>query len=118
MIMCLDEREEVTTILLDTGLTVPLISSTMTRDKQVPVAKRHTTSPIQYYARQKVLGAGHLFMAPLLLQYRHNFSRVLFEVAALGSDYDIILPRRWLAKHKCDLLARDRRIKFTCVDCQ
>ena len=118
MIICLGEREEVTRILLDTGSTVPLLSQNYARIKLIPVAERLTVRPIQGYAGQEVEGAGIYYTAPLKLQPRHHFSRVSFEVAPLASDYDAILPRWWLAKHKCDLLASNGRIKFTSAECQ
>ena len=34
-------------------------------------------------------------------------------MALLAGDYDIILSRWWLAKHKCNLLASNGLIKFT-----
>ena len=118
MIVHLGEREEVARILLDTGSTVPLLSRSYVQNKRITTAERPTIRPIQDYAGQEVEGAGSHYTAPLTLQHRHHFSRVSFEVAPLASDYDAILPRWWLAKHKCDLLASNGRIKFTSADCQ
>ena len=112
-IVYLGEKEEVLRILLDTCSTVPILSRKFTQDKQIPVAERPTIRPIQDYAGQEVEEAGQFYTAPLILQHRHHFSRVSFEVAPLASDYDAILPRWWLAKHKYDLLASNGRIKFT-----
>ena len=67
---------------------------------------------------QEVEGAGELFTSPLLLQHRHHYSRISFEVAPLAGDYDIIFPRWWLAKYKCDLLASNGHIKLTSGECQ
>ena len=117
-IVHLGEREEILRILLDTGSTVPLLSQTFAQNKQLPVARQPTIRPIQHYAGQDVEGAGQFYTAPLILQHRHHFSRVLFEVAPLASNYVAILPRWWLAKHKCDLLASNGRIKFTSANCQ
>ena len=118
IIVHLGEKEEVLRILLDTGSTVPLLSRKFAKNKQIPVAERPSIRPIQDYAGQKVEGAGQFYTAPLILQHRHHISRVSFEVAPLASDYNAILPCWWLAKHKCDLLASDGRIKFTSADCQ
>ena len=118
MIVHLGEKEEVLGILLDTGSTVPLLSRTFAQDKPIPVAERPHIRPIQDYAGQEVEGAGQFYTAPLILQHRQHFSRVSFEVAPLACDYDLILPRWWLTKHKCDLLASNGRIKFTSADCQ
>ena len=118
MIVHLGDKEEVLRILLDTGSTVPLLSRQFAQDKQIPVAERPSIRPIQDYAGQEVEGAGQFYTAPLVLNHRHHFSRVSFEVAPLASDNDAILPRWWLAKHKCDLLASNGRIKFTSADCQ
>ena len=115
-IVHLGEKEEVLRILLDTGSTVPLLSQEFAQNKQIPVAERPSIRPIQDYAGQEVEGAGQFYTAPLILQHRHHFSRVSFEVAPLASDYNAILPRWWLEKHKCDLLASNARIKFTSAD--
>ena len=118
MIVHLGEKEELVRILLDTGSTVPLLSRAFIETKQIPVAKRTNIRPIQDYAGQEVEGAGQFYTAPLILQHRHHFSRVSFEVAPLASDYDAILPRWWLSKYKWDLLASNGHIKFTSADCQ
>ena len=118
MIVHLGEKEEVLRILLDTCSMVPLLSQKFAQNKQIPVAERPFIRTIQDYAGQEVEGAGQFYTAPLILQHRHHFSRVSFKVASLASDYDIILPRWWLAKHKCDLLASNGHIKFTSANCQ
>ena len=117
-IVHLGEKEEVLRILVDTGSTVSLLSRKFAQDKQIPVAERPSIRPIQDYAGQEVEGAGQFYTAPLILQHRHHFSQVSFEVAPRASDYDSIIPRWWLTKHKCDLLACNGRIKFTSADCQ
>ena len=93
MIVHLGEREEVVRILLDTGSTVPLLSRTFTQTERILVAERPSIKPIQDYAGQDIEGAGQFYSAPLILQHRHHFSRVSFEVAPLASNYDTILPR-------------------------
>ena len=117
-IVLIGEKEEAIRILLDTGSTVPLLSRMFTQDKRIPVAEPPAIRSIQDYAGQEVEGAEQLYTLPKILQHRHHFSRVSFEVAPLASDYDAILLRWWLAKHKCDLLASNGRIKFTTADCQ
>ena len=118
MILYFGEQEETVRVLLDTGSTVPILSLGFVEKKQVPIAERDTKRTIQDYAGQEVSGAGEYFTSPLLLQHRQHYSRVSFEVAPLAGDYDVILPRWWLAKHKCDLQANNSRIKFTLRDCQ
>ena len=118
MIISLGQKEETLRTLLDTGLTVPLLSRKFAQLQKVPVAERPSIRPIQDYAGQEVEGAGQFYTAPLILQHRHHYSRVSFVVAPQASAYDAILPRWWLAKHKCDLLASNGRIKFTSAKCQ
>ena len=118
MILYFGEQERTVRALLDTGSTVPLLSLSMVEQYQIPIAERETKRMMQDYAGQEVPGAGEFFTSPLLLQHRHHFSRLSFEVAPLAGDYDIIIPRWWLAKHKCDLLASNGRIKFTSGECQ
>ena len=97
---------------------VPLLSQKFAQDKQIPVAERPSIRPIQDYAGQEVEGARQFYTAPLILQHRHHFSRISFEVGPLASDYNTMLPRWWLTKHKSDLLASNGRIKFTSTECQ
>ena len=118
MILYFGEQEQTVRALLDTGSTVPLLSLSMVEPHRIPIAERETKRTIQDYAGQKVPAAGEFFTSPLLLQHRQHFSRLSFEVAPLAGDYDIIIPRWWLAKHKCDLLASNGRIKFTSGECQ
>ena len=118
MILYFGEQERTVRALLDTGSTVPLLSLSMVERHQIPIAERETKRTIQDYAGQEVPEAGEFFASPLLLQHRHHFSRLSFEVAPLSGDYDIIIPCWWLAKHKCDLLGSNGRIKFTSGECQ
>ena len=112
MILYFGDQEETVRALLDTGSTIPILSLDFTEKHQVPIVERATKRTIQDYAGQEVSRAGEYFTSPLLLQHRQHFTRVSFEVAPLAGDYDIILPCWWLAKHKCDLLASNGRIKF------
>ena len=118
MILYFGEQEEAARALLDTGSTVPILSLSFIEKYQVPIAERATKRTIQDYAGQEVSGAGEYFTSPLLLQHRQYFTQLSFEVAPLAGDYDIILPCWWLAKHICDLLASNGRIKFTSGECQ
>ena len=117
-ILYFGEREETVRALLDTGSTVPLLSLDFVEKHQTPIAKRPTKRTIQDYAGREVPGVGEFFTSPLLLQHRHHYTRESFEVAPQAGDYNIVLPRWWLAKHKCDLLASNGRIKFTSRECQ
>ena len=118
MILYFVQQQETTRALLDTGSTVPILSLSFVEKHQVLIAERATKRTIQDYAGQEVSGAGEYFTSPLLLQHRQHFTWVSFEVVPLTGDYDIILSRWWLAKHKCDLLASNGQIKFTSGECQ
>ena len=118
MILYCGEQEQTVRALLDTGSTVLLLSLSKVECHQILIAERETKRIIQDYMGQEVPGAGEFFTSPLLLQHRHHFSRLSFEVAPLAGYYDIIMPCWWLAKHKCDLLASNGRIKFTSGECQ
>ena len=84
----------------------------------IPVANRPNTRQIQDYAGQNVPGAGEHFTSPLLIRHNKHYDRVSFEIAPLAKEYDNILPCWWLAKHRCDLLANNSRIKFDTEHCQ
>ena len=118
IILYFGKQDQTVQALLDTGSTVPLLSLSMVEHHQIPIAKRETKRTIQDYAGQEVPGAGEFFTSPLLLQHRHYFSRLSFKVAFLAGDYDIIIPRWWLTKYKCDLLASNGHIKFTSAECR
>ena len=92
MIVNLGQKEVILRTLLDTGSTVPLLSRKFTQLRKVPVGEPPSIRTIQEYAGQDVEGAGQFYTAPLILQHRHHYSRVSFEVAPLASDYDAILP--------------------------
>ena len=81
MILYFGEQEETVRALLDTGSTVPLLSLSLVEQKQIPVTKRESKRTIQDYVGQEVEGAGELFTSPLLLQHRHHYSRISFEVS-------------------------------------
>ena len=81
MIVNLGQRKEILRILLDTGLTVPLLLWKFAQLKKIPVAERLYIRPIQYNAGQDVEGAGQFYPMPPVLQHRYHFSRVSFEVA-------------------------------------
>ena len=118
MILYFGEQEQTVQALLDIGSTVPLISLAKTEEYQILIMERETKRTIQNYAGQDVPRAGEFFTFPLLLQHRHHFSRLSFEVAPLAGNYNIIIHHRWLAKYKCNLLASNGRIKFTSGECQ
>ena len=118
MILYFGKLEETVRAILNTGSTVPILPLSFVEKHQVPVAERTTKRTIQDYAELEVSGAGEYFTSPLLVQHRQHFTRVSFEVTPLAGDYDIILPRWWLVKDKCDLLANNSRIKFSSGECQ
>ena len=118
MILYFGEQEQTVRALLDTGTTVPLLSLAMVERHRIPLAEWETKRTIQDYVGQEVPGEGEFFASPLLLQHRHHYLRISFEVGALAGDYDIMILRWWLAKHKCDLLASNGRMKFTSGECQ
>ena len=93
MILYFGEQEQTVQALLDTGSTVLLLSLAMVERHQIPIAERETRRTIQDYVGQEVPGAGEFFTSPLLLQHRHHYSRLSFEVAPLAGDYDIIITR-------------------------
>ena len=87
MILYFVEQEETVRALLDTDSTVTLQSLSLVEKHQTPLAKRPTKRTIQDYSGQEVTGAGGFFTSPLLLQHRHHFTRVSFEVTPPAGDY-------------------------------
>ena len=112
-----ENRTEIIRVLLDTGSSEAILSEQTAKKYRLLLPNHPNTRLIHDYAGQNVPGAGEHFTSPLLIRHNKHFDRVLFEIAPLAKEYDVILPRWWLAKHKFDLLANDNRIKFDTEYC-
>jgi len=85
-------------VLLDTGCSVPLISTMVTKKYDIPRVRRCRAAPLQNCSGEEVKGAGLEYTEPLLLQHRKHFSRKVFEVTSLEPEVNIFLPFWWIAK--------------------
>ncbi len=86
-------------ILIDTGSTVPLLSSSWLKGKSISLVRRVKPKKIWDFAGCLVPGAGQYYTAPLELQHKDHHVREVFEVAPLSNDFDAILPFWWTIMH-------------------
>jgi len=86
-------------VLLDTGCSVPLISTRVTDKYDILQVRRCRAAPLQNCLGEEVKGAGMEYTEPLLLQHQKHFLREVFEVVPLEPEVNIFLPFWWMAKH-------------------
>jgi len=99
MIISWGPTQHVVRVLLDTGCSVPLISTRVTEQLDIPRIRRKEAAPLLNCSGEEVKGAGMEYTEPLLLQHRKHNSREVFEVAPLEPEVDLFLPFWWIAKH-------------------
>jgi len=85
--------------LLDTGCSVSSISTTITKQLDIPWIRRREAAPLLNCMGEEVKGAAMEYTETLLLQHRNHHSREVFEVAPLEPKVDLFLPFWWMAKH-------------------
>jgi len=93
-------------VLLDTGCSVPLISTRITEQLDILRICRSKAAPLLNCSGEEVKGAGMEYTKPLLLQHRKHYSREVFEVASLEPEFAslepevaLFLPFWWIVKH-------------------
>src|SRR6266576_3596405 len=91
MILHWDNNQAVIRTLLDTGSTIPLLSTTWAELLPVPVAGRSEAQRVNDFAGEAVDGAGKYYTFPMTLQCRKHYSIESFEIAPLAGEYDAIL---------------------------
>jgi hypothetical protein len=66
------------------------------------------------FNNEVVTRVGKFFIVPFILQHKRHFAAESFEVVPLDSDYNVILPYWWMAKHQpCNMWAERGNISFT-----
>jgi len=99
MIISWGSTQHTVRVLLDTGCSVPLISTRITEQLDIPRICRKEAAPLLNCSGEEVKGAGMEYTELLLLQHRKHYSREVFEVAPLEPEVDLFLPFWWIAKH-------------------
>ena len=99
MILHCGEDEALVKVLLDFGSTIPLLSLKLAESLSIPLAGRVQARRVDNFT-SKVPEAGKYYSYPLTLQCKSHYSIESFEVAPLSGDYNAILPRWWIKKHK------------------
>jgi hypothetical protein len=112
-----DKKQTTVHVLLDTGCSVPLISKTLTNDKNIPTLSHEKSIDIRNFSGDIVEGAGEHYTLPLLLQHRKHYTQEIFEVAPLEPGVDIFLPFWWIAKHAPQGAWDSEELRFSSPHC-
>jgi len=104
-------------VLLDTGGSVPLISTRITEQLDIPRIRRSEAAPLLNCLGEEVKGAGMEYTKPLLLQHRKHYSREVFEVAPLEPVVDLFPPFWWIAKHPPQGAWDSEELRFSSHNC-
>jgi len=86
-------------IHLDTGYSVPLISSSLTERLNLPKVQWEKAAPLRKCSGEEVKGARLEYTRPLRLQHRRYFTQKVFEVTPLEPEVDDFLPFWWISQH-------------------
>jgi hypothetical protein len=117
MMLHWDKKQTTVHVLLDTGCSVPLISKTLTNDKNIPTLSHEKSIDIRNFSGNIVEGAGEHYTLPLLLQHRKHYTQEIFEVAPLEPGVDIFLPFWWIAKHAPQGAWDSEELRFSSPHC-
>jgi len=104
-------------VLLDTGCSVPLISTRITEQLNIPLIRRKEAAPLLNCSGEEVKGAGMEYTEPLLLQHRKHYSQEVFEVPLLEPEVDLFLPFWWIAKHPPQGAWDSEELRFSGRNC-
>jgi len=103
--------------LLDTGCSVPRISTRITEKYDIPRIRRHQAAPLQNCSGEEVKGVGMEYTKPLLLQHQKHYLQEVFEVAPFEPEVDIFLPFWWIAKHPPQGAWDSGELRFSSPSC-
>jgi len=117
MIISWGPTQHVVRALLDTGCSVPLISTRITEQLDIPRIRRKEAAPLLNCSGEEVKGAGMEYTELLLLQHRKHYSREVFEVAPLEPEVDLFLPFWWIAKHPPQGAWDSEELRFSSHNC-
>ena len=104
-------------VLLDTSCSVPLISQQLIRETNMSTKEQKQPFRIENYIGQTVKGVGEKYTEPMILQYRHHFSRETFEVSPMEAGVDLFLPFWWITKHPPQGAWDSPEMRFSSPDC-
>jgi len=117
MIISWGPTQHTVRVLLDTGCSVPLISTRITEQLDIPRIRRREAAPLLNCSGEEVKGAGMEYTEPLLLQHRKHYSWEVFEVAPLEPEVDLFLPFWWIAKHPPQGVWDSEELRFSSHNC-
>jgi hypothetical protein len=86
-------------VLLDSGCSIPVLSSEIVKHYQVPEFKMSTPLVVERFDSLICPDIEHLYSYVLNLNLDHDWSRESFEVRPSDNMYDIMMPWWWILKH-------------------
>jgi len=117
MIISWGPTQHAVRVLLDTGCSVPLISTRITEQLNIPRIRRREAAPLLNCSGEEVKGAGMEYTELLLLQHRKHYSQEVFEVVPLELEVDLFLPFWWIAKHPPQGAWDSEELHFSSSNC-
>ena len=93
------ERNVQVKVLLDSGSSIPLISSRLTSKFSLVTHKRDQPITVERFDGTIAEGVGLLYSHPLLLQYGDHYTKETFDVSPTDNECNIVLPWWWMVKH-------------------
>jgi len=99
MIISWGPTQHAVRVRLNTGCSLPLISTRITERLDIPRICRREVAPLLNCSGEEVKGAGVQYTEPPMLQHRKHYSWEVFEVVPLEPEIDLFLPFWWIAKH-------------------
>jgi hypothetical protein len=99
MILRWNNKERLVRALLDWGATLPLLSKEWAIKINVLTYKCDRQLIIENFSGKAEPEIGKAYSYPLRLQHRKQYSVESFEISPMDSEYDVILPFWWIAKH-------------------
>ena len=91
-------------LLLDSGATGPVLSTSWAKEAQVPCVKRKTACPIMDASGNHLPGSGKWYTKPLKMLIGDHQNEMSFEIADMPEGkIDGYLPMSWLETHNPDI---------------
>jgi hypothetical protein len=118
MILRSNETKQIIQAHLDWGGSIPVLSKQWGIKNQVPTFQREIQLMIAHLGGSTHADIGRAYSYRLRLQHRNHFLVESFEITPTDSDYAVILPFWWIAKHlRTKPYGPRQNIHFPCKNC-
>ena len=112
-----DNKCQQVRVLLDSGCSVPVLSSGIVKKYQVPEFKRSTPLVVERFDGSICPDIGYSYTYPLNLNLEHHWSRESFEVGPTDDECDIMMPWWWMLKNPM-MMSKVGKIRFSNPRCE